>query len=846
MDKEYFEVCLCSLFHDIGKFAWRCASEEESKSNKGERLSHEDWNKRIVRTEKISFSYWSKDYTPEMNCVWLGDWISAQEREDLDEEEIQDKEESFTKTKTTPLLTIFSGVAIQTATGEKKLSELAYCIPKNLSLKLPSKEDYTEDGRIEFDKRAYGLFENQIRLVLRKYNIEDEAQRYSLLREATDTIRRYLINIPSATWKSRPNIDLYNHSKTASAISACLYKYYGINTDKNSKFLYSLRKDMAYFFNKEREIQKEKDKKEQLEEGLKKSKEGSAAYNKRVFLLVSGNFSGIQDFISTIATSKAIKMLKSRSFYLSFLNRSLPLKLAKELDLPEMNILFSDGGNFEILAPNTEETISKIKNFANEFNTFLWGNFGVKLFLQIDCKELSARSFAIENFSNETKSDEAKKNRIGINSKDTKFLAQLNAITDSEGNQKLEFANNKCDVCSKEVNSRGEDKKLCDSCEEFENLRSFLKEWQKNKSLGEINLNILKLGGKRLTDYFKYSSRKEFYPVLGVDDKIYEIFPMGLPLNELKDVIDFETILNEVKKRTGTRKLGALKLDVDNLGKLFSEGLKDKLTLSTYSALSFRMSFFFSGIVPSLREEDNYKEDVYIIYSGGDDSFIIGAWDKVLDFARDVYSYFKIYVNHHPAITISASYGIFNPKYPVKKIFETLDYALDKAKSFDSEKGRLTLFGEPIKWDYFEDFGKNRQHKIGNISFEELIKKNDFEIVLLISDYFTELVGSQETSRGLLQRINDSAEEILHGLKERIILPVWRMDYYLKRNIKGEQIQIKIKELWKKICLYDINGLLKNNGKITSIQKLKLLQIAVRLSQLKTKELKMKGGKENV
>lgn len=826
MDKEYFEVCVCSLLHDIGKFAWRVADEQKAKTVKGEWMSHEDWNNRIVRDIKnknISFRYWSKVSQPENNCVWLGDWISAQERDDLDEEDTQDEKINVERVKSTPLLSIFG----QINKREKKI----YCKHANLSLELPSNDSYMNgnySGYSEpylgdiFDKNLYISFEKQIKDVLDKYDIEIEEQRYSMLRELNDLLKRYLVNIPSAAYKSKSDIDLYNHSKTACAISSCLYKFYLENKEQNAKFLHQLRENMKGIF-------------------LLKS-EASPVYTMPIFILIKGNFSGIQDFVSTIATDKAIKMLKSRSSYISLLNKVLPLRLIRELDLPETNIIFADGGNFEIIAPNIKETESKLKEFSKEVNSFFWEKFGINLFLHITTKEMSAESFSRHKFSKEFNEDnnEIRKSWRAINSKEIKFIDELKEITDSDGSQKLKSANDKCSVCSQEAYKEDLKDDKCYFCREFENLRDCLKIWQIENKMEKIDMGILKLHDKKLTDYLEYNSKSRFYPKLRIDNGIYELFPIGLPLKADGAIIDFDEILSEASKRTGTRKLGALKFDVDNLGKLFSKGWGDDATISLYSSLSFRIGLFFSGIVPALRER--YKEDIYIIYSGGDDSFIVGAWDKVLDFAKDVYSYFRIYVNHHDNITISASYGIFDPKYPVKKIFEKLENDLEKAKSFDSEKGRITIFGFPVKWDYVKNFEKIDGVKLDDIQIEKMVQKNDFESILLISNYFTNLVKSKDKEkipRGLLQRIIDLADEILEsaGPSEGNIKPVWRMKYYLKRNIDAEKIRETIGKLWEKFCFHDISDYIqqKKGEKKKSIEKLNLLKIAVKISQLKTR-----------
>ena len=107
-DKKFFEICLSSLLHDIGKFAFRCLPEEELYGKAtGKRVTHEDLNRTVLRNvlENLNFrNYWSKNYEIESSCVVLGDWISAQERNDIDLDENEDRPQA----RKTALQTIFS------------------------------------------------------------------------------------------------------------------------------------------------------------------------------------------------------------------------------------------------------------------------------------------------------------------------------------------------------------------------------------------------------------------------------------------------------------------------------------------------------------------------------------------------------------------------------------------------------------------------------------------------------------------------------------------------------------------------------------------------------------------
>jgi len=873
MDKEYFEVCLCSLLHDIGKFAWRVASEESKKS-------HEEWNEEIVGAGgrdpnvKSSFSYWRKVNQPLNNCVWLGDWISAQERDDLDEtEKMETKEEEFKRIKTTPLIRSFSLVSLK---DEKKNVKEIYVKHKNLSLDFSLEEDFlSKEERLnhEFDKNLFNSFVKELKKVLSldSDGLEEANKlRVMVFRNVLDILKKYLIYVPSATAHSKSDIDLYNHSKIACAITACLYKLYKSNGEKYGSFLSKLRKEMEEIFRRKKEIEKTSGKeKEKLKEQLKNYKiNENQAYNEKIFLLIKGDFSGIQDFISTLSTEKAIAHLKARSFYLAFLNRLIPLKIIRDLDLLETNIIFADGGNFEILAPNLPGVKEEIKKISEKVNRFFWNHFGIKLFLDISCTKLSARDIDRDFFSEVFKENKNQQN-IEIKEKQRKFYEILKEIIDEEGNQKIPFYLEECKICHKEIPKKPSDnekEKMCDECKEFKKIRDKIKEWQEGSKIKEIESFLFEIEGKNLFETIKYyNSNRErtsyLFPYLNQIKGIYEIFATGLPLKEKegedkkKDIIEFDELAKKAQERTGTNKIAALKLDVDNLGLIFSKGLGKNLTLSLYSRLSFDINLFFSGILETLRNKDEFRDEIYIIYASGDDTLIIGSWDKVLDFAKEIIEYFRIYVNNHPDITVSASYNLFSPRYPVKKIFEIMEGYLDKAKNYSDnilDKGRISLFGIPIRWDIINEEKKELTEELIDkwVDKKEKIngkeeKLNEFEIVWIIHSSLNKLLKEGKLTRTFLSKIIFLADEILDYLMkekpEANLIPVHRFTYYLKRTIKGggndEDFKI-LNKLWKEFCFLDINKRFEDesNSFRKNIKKLDLLKIATKIVLLKTRK----------
>ena len=155
------------------------------------------------------------------------------------------------------------------------------------------------------------------------------------------------------------------------------------------------------------------------------------------------------------------------------------------------------------------------------------------------------------------------------------------------------------------------------------------------------------------------------------------------------------------------KRLGILRMDVDNLGLIFKEagGLN---TLAHYSALSRQLDWFFKGYLNTLWDEGKtngqpWKDHTQIIYSGGDDLFIVGKWDCLIDFAEKIRHEFVRWTCQHEGLGISGGIVLVTPKFPVIKaadICEKAEKNAKKHKTRDSQKNAFSLFGYPLNWQH--------------------------------------------------------------------------------------------------------------------------------------------------
>jgi CRISPR-associated protein Csm1 len=145
--------------------------------------------------------------------------------------------------------------------------------------------------------------------------------------------------------------------------------------------------------------------------------------------------------------------------------------------------------------------------------------------------------------------------------------------------------------------------------------------------------------------------------------------------------------------------LGYLKADADNLGQIFIKGLGINNTVSRIATLSRMLDVFFSGYMQKLME-DKYNE-LYTVYSGGDDVLVVGPWDRVINFAEELNIEFERFCSGNKNITISAGIGLVKHNYPVFRAVEIADNFLDASK--DSGRNRITIFGHVITWKELPD-----------------------------------------------------------------------------------------------------------------------------------------------
>ncbi len=525
----------------------------------------------------------------------------------------------------------------------------------------------------------------------------------------------YTQAIPSATaFNIRPDVSLYDHSRVTAALATALWRYHQERNETGEATAKALRDQ---------------------HESWKENK----------FLLIQGDFFGIQDFIFANGgetNKRAAKLLRGRSFYVSLLSECAALKVLDILELPSTSQVINAAGKFMIVAPNTNTTKIKLEHVRAEldqwFITHSWGQAGVGLaWTEAACndfrrgkdgkpspyKELIAKLFLeLEviksqrfNLCGNTSAPIVFKdfldsfdNDMGVCKIDGRSPARM---LDKDGISISELANDQINVGSwlakaererilitKNSLGMGTALKIpifgyyiCFAKSEEEQGK-FGAEAKNGNLLRAWDFSLPKSKDKALWNGYARRNINASIPLFS--EKSQAEYELGKYKGEDKpDLWDAKTLnhiacedktLAENHTWQGISAISTLKGDVDNLGMIFQNGLGEDVSFSKTAALSRQVNAFFTVYLPWLCQEQ--YPDTYTVFAGGDDFFLIGPWLSQIKLANAMRQAFQHYVSDNPEVHFSAGLSTTKPGLPINQLGDMTEDALEQAKAHNPDK----------------------------------------------------------------------------------------------------------------------------------------------------------------
>ncbi|MDL1970759.1 MAG: type III-A CRISPR-associated protein Cas10/Csm1 [Candidatus Desulfofervidaceae bacterium] len=793
------KISLAALLHDIGKFYQRTGVELQRPNNWSDYIPSEysylhalytyqffdefedifKDSKQTAETALINLaSRHHKPSNPYESIIAFADHLSS----GLDRKHYDalQQEKDIKKFRRVRLKPIFEEIRLEKHdyTNEKFLYPLRPFSPENI---FPKEKSFYANLTDEKAKQEYKELWESFIADFKKIRHTSFDNFFNAIKSLLEL---YTWCIPSATIKTIPDVSLYDHLTTTAAIATSLFRYY------EAKNL--LEKCTLNYLGHNRE---------------------------QSFIFIAGDFSGIQRFIfdrGGSANKYAAKILRAKSFFVSIATEIAAYMVVQAFGLNPASIISTAAGKFLILAPNLDHTdilIQELKEkISNAFHKRFYGevNFSIA-YLKAGTEVFDVQHFAPFMNKLSLKLEEAKLKPLPLDAKLFVFNDYLEKIKSSE---------DVCAICAKRPMVQIMDEMpVCKDCLSFKKMgerfvkENFIKigqglkypvigkfgfEFAEKDTLDENSGDVLIY---QLTEGFygyplKYIAR--YVPTFEKDEwqeKKYkrlekEKLPKEQEAGAIKTFFHLacDALTKEDGQWIGSRFLGVLKADVDNLGLIFREGLKRKeghlLTISRYAYLSRMLDAFFSLYI---REVVAKKyPDIYTVFTGGDDLFLIGPYTQIYEFAKEeVGRQFKKYVCQNEDITISAGLILSKPAVPVREMAEEAENMLEQSK--DKGKNAISMFDKTLSWQEFLKLFEFEM-EINTVEEVEKLPTSYFYRLLAFADWaekahqnpkfakwralFAYITARNFGEKNYYERLLSIADEWIERYKSKLIIPL--------------------------------------------------------------------------
>lgn len=808
MKDNLYEIIIAALLHDVGKFKQRAFGGDESKlsistknmegyvlpSGKGGYYSH--------RHALWTYDFFDKDFIPilkainNLSSIDMGlvaklaanhhnassdtekiietaDRISAG-FDRITDDDSHYKNGDYLKKNLKPVFNII------TQNDELNITS-KYCYHLNkLSSDNIFPEIINENKNLTSDyKKLWDSFIDELKTVFSTDN------KNIFIQNLINLYEKYTWSIPSATNDKYNDISLFDHSITTMNLALSLYLY----------------------------------------------QESSNKVDNNEFLILTADISGIQSFIfqnQHKSFKGNSKIIRARSFYISLLTEAYYHYICVNLDIPPFVKLINAGGKFISLLPNIKEIKEKIELVVDSADEWLFNNHNGIISIITDYS-VSVNS---KDFDRELFPEILIKIHNGLEKKKNRKFEKIL----KSGRNIININFNGAEICDACGVLPGDIKIgndfYCGYCKKFKDIGAKLV-GKKYFSLQKGKSDIENFFDDSL--YLEFSNKIEdfnnplFIYKINSDESLYPEWQLNNYVAiKNNEVLTFEDIggkaltlnKNEENKYTGSDFLSFIKIDVDNLGNIFTDGFRFKngneyinnISISRYVSLSRALNLFFNLVIKEKLKKD-YK-DFYTVLSGGDDVFIIAPWNKTIDFIEDLNNDFKRFVCNNTDIHFSTGVEVNKHNVPINKSSVIAEHNLDEAKHSGRNKIK---FLSSTAYDYTELLNIHREVKWLIEKIKEEDTKYSTGFIYRLLHYIrmaTEYKGNEKDNIANLSYISQFRYDVSRNIiieKDGKIINKEEVDELIRKFDDYSEHKPEIFETIIKIALYETRARIKGD-----------------------------------
>lgn len=728
MNLRQQKLVIGCLLHDFGKLLYRY-NDGRNHSKSGydnlKNIKELETEKEILECVKYHHSTMLKNAAVEKNALCYIAYVADNIASAVDRRENDSGERGFVRDiASESIFNILNG-------NKEKMLYAPEIVNENVKINYPSKEN------IVFNETFYSKIIDNIKDSLRGIEFND-----NYINSLIQVLETNLLYVPSSTQTGElRDISLFDHLKLTAAFGICIEQY--LTEENNYDYKETLYKNSKDF------------------------------YNEKCFRVYSFDLSGIQNFIYNISSKSALKGLRARSFYLEIVMEDIVDELLDRLNLCRANVMYTGGGHTYIIIPATNKAKKITDNFETELNKWFIETFATGLYASGGYADCSSND--LQNKPNGKYKEIFRKVSQSISERK---LCRYNKENILKLNSKKEYDySRECVICHRSAVLDKDDE--CGICSSLKNLsdtiignneKFFTVVKSNNKN--EVPLPF----GCTLNTY----SKEELIKIMKDDESGYKRAYSknkgytGNKINSMLWVGDYaaeKEFSKLIEKSEGIKRLAVIRADVDNLGQSFVSGFEKSgengkyETITRTAVFSRKLSEFFKHHINYILKNGEYQlfddketkeRNAVIVYSGGDDIFIVGGWDDIICFAVDLRNSLKKFTQN--TLKISAGIGIFPEKYPISSMAEKTGELEEFSKNYkNGEKNAVTLFGKEgtYNWDEFID----------NVLGEKLATLKQY------------IANTSEHDKALLYKML----ELIHLREEENRLNIARFAYLLAR-----------------------------------------------------------------